>query len=248
VNEAIGGQFSLNGHLYLGLSAGTNNYDLVSGNEGNSTQEGHQLGMALKYVSGPWLFATSLSTGTGLIATSRTVEFDHFVETLTSDREVFSENLRVRAANALEMTETSYIKSVLDLNVTHVSTDAATEVGGDAALSYHASSATVYSIAPEFEVGQKIAVSKDEIVNPFFRFGALRQWADTQELSANFAESNATDDDFTVTSSLATVRTSVAVGLNVVRNNYGSLNLLYSHQFGDGAEIDSLSVKGTLRF
>ncbi len=248
LNQEIGGQFALSEKLYLGLSLGSNNSNLDAGASGNSTQSGTQAGAALKYVDGAWLFSAALSEGQGKIDTTRNVTIGDFAETLKSQRDVKSQNLRLRAANSMDLSGNFYLKSVLDLNVTRVSTNAATETGGISALSYAAGSNVMYSLAPTLELGAKFAEANGLVVNPFIRVGAYEQFGKSQGLSGDFAQSEATDGSFTIRSAAATQRNTVALGVNLVKSDLGSLNLLYSRQIGDGADLGAISLKGTVRF
>lgn len=248
MNQEIGGQFALSEKLYLGLSLGSNNSNVDAGASGNSTQTGTQAGAALKYVEGAWLFSAALSQGQGKIDTTRDVTIGDFAETLESQRDVMSRNLRLRAANAMDLSANLYLKSVLDLNVTRVSTNAATETGGISELSYAAGSNVTYSLAPTLELGTKIAAADGLVVNPFIRVGAYGQFGKSQGLSGDFVQSEATDGSFTIRSAATTHRNTVALGVNLVKSDLGSLNLLYSRQIGDGADLGAIALKGTIRF
>lgn len=247
-NSAVGAQVGLSRKLFLGFSFGTENTKLDAGSLGTSTTDGHQFGVALKYVSGPWQFAAALSGGNGTLHTTRQVAFGSVAQTLTSQRDLDATNLRLRAANAVDLSPASYLKSTVDLNVTRVGTSAATETGGSAALSYAAGHSTIFSVTPSLELGTRIQARSDLVVNPFVRVGAYLQGGHANSVSANFAMSDATDGGFTVSSSSHETRGLLALGVNVVKGDLGSLNLVYSRQIGGGTDVGSIALKGTIRF
>ncbi len=248
LNKEIGGQLALSDKLFLGVSLGSNNGSLNAGTSGSSSQRGTQVGAALKYVDGSWLFSAALSSGQGTIDTTRNVTLDQFQDTLTSQRDVRSQNLRLRAANSMDLTASVYVKSVLDLNATRVSSSATTETGGISALSYTASQNVIYSIAPSLELGTRFTAADGLVVNPFIRLGAYQQAGKSQKTTGDFALSEATDGSFTIHSSAAAERKTVAIGVNLLKSDFGSLNLLYSRQIGEGADVGAVSLKGTIRF
>jgi len=248
MNQQVGGQLALNSNVYLGLSMGSNNSELDGGAMGDSTQSGAQFGLALKYVEGPWLLAAAFSGSNANVETTRHVVFDEYDETLTSMRNISSQNLRLRAANSFDLSTNAYLKSVLDLNVTNLSTDTATETGGIFALKYAAGDDLIYSIAPSVELGAKISAGTDLTINPFIRVGEYLQTGNSQDLTVDFALSEAEDGNATIENSVGTSRKTWAVGLNVIKGNAGSLNLMFNRQIGDGADISAVSLKGTLRF
>ncbi|WP_159082381.1 autotransporter outer membrane beta-barrel domain-containing protein [Paragemmobacter aquarius] len=247
-NQQIGGQFGVTDKLFLGVSFGSTSTELDAGALGNSTQSGTDVGVALKYVDDAWLFAAALSMGNATVDTTRNVLIGDVEETLTSARDISSKNLRLRAAASLGLSETSYLKSILDVNVTQVSSGAATETGGMSALSYAAGDAMIYSVAPSYELGTKVAMGSDVVANPFVRLGVYSQFGSSQDVTGNFALSDAADGSFTTGAEARTLRGTLAVGVNLVKGDFGSLNLLYSRQVGDGVDMDMMSVKGTIRF
>jgi hypothetical protein len=247
-NGALGGQVQINDSVFLGFALGTKESTLNAGDYGNSSQTSTQYGAALKFVNGPWLFSAALSGGNGTVDTTRFATVGNVAEILTSNRDITTASLRLRAANSVNISEQSYIKSVLDLNATRVAFSAATETGGTMALDYAAGSDMVYSIAPSLELGTELKGSGDLTFNPFLRLGAYRQTGASQELSANFVESDAADGSFTIDNSSSSARATVALGLNIVKGDVGGLNLVYSREFGDGADVETISLKGMLRF
>lgn len=247
-NGAIGGQVEVNESMFLGLSLGTKDSSLDAGDFGNSTQSSTQYGAALKYVTGSWLFSAALSGGNGSIDTTRFVTIGDLEETLSSSRNITTASLRLRAANSMTISEQSYIKSVFDLNATRVAFSAATETGGISALDYAAGSDMVYSIAPSLELGTQLKGSGDLTFNPFVRLGAYSQTGSAHDLSASFVESDAADGGFTINTSSSSARATVALGLNIVNGDIGGLNLVYSREMGDGADVETIALKGVLRF
>ena len=247
-NTALGGQVQINDGVFLGFALGAKDADLITGKTGTSSQNMTQYGAALKYVDGPWLFAAALSGGNGTVDSTRNVTVEDLEEQLTSSRGVSTASLRLRAANSMDVTETTYLKSVLDLNATRVRFAATSETGGDFALDYAASSDLVYSIAPTLELGTQIKGGGDLTFNPFFRLGAYRVTGGSNDLSANFAASDALDGDFTIGSSSSTARATLAIGLNITKGEMGGLNMIYSREMGDGANVETIALKGMIRF
>jgi len=245
---AAGAQVALDDNWRLGFGAGyqSTSVDTVT----NATSEGNtgQAGVALKYTIGSALVAGTISGGRAWYDTTRPVAFTGFSGTATSDSTIDFLNGGLRFAYVFGSPQL-YFKPVLDAAVTRIDLGDFTETGGGAAnLTIASSKQTVYTIAPSLETGTEWWLGNGTLIRPFLRGGVTFYEGNDFGLSAGFAGAPAGISPFTINTDMDDVMGVVGVGLDMITAQDTVLHLTYDGQFGETTSIQSVSLKGSVRY
>ncbi|MEL6791990.1 MAG: autotransporter domain-containing protein, partial [Pseudomonadota bacterium] len=243
-----GGQARIDDDLYLNAGVGYTQSS-VNGSLGTTSDiDQVQIGLSLKYQSGPWLFGAGVSGGFASIDTERRVSIGGLpTQTLTSDQDALFVTGQLRGAYLAEFADDWYVKPAIDVQVTHIDTDAATEVGGAAALSVGGLSETYLAISPSVEVGTEFTEG-DLRVRPFIRAGVTHYVGNEMNVEASFANGPAGVSGFTTRSDVADTFADVAAGVTIFDRAGTSVSAGYQGRISSDATEHGGFLKLSIKF
>ncbi|WEK50871.1 MAG: autotransporter domain-containing protein [Candidatus Kaistia colombiensis] len=244
---AGGAQYALKEDYRIGFAfaAGTSKATGVDGSTGDGKRiEG---GLIAKYVPGPLTLAAGLSGSYGWYDTKRSVNFGDFDDHLTGKPEAGSLNARLRASYDFG-NEKVYIRPQIEGNVTYLYQAAFTEAGGLAAVSVDSGSRTVFSVAPEVEVGGQVITASGAMIRPYLKGGVTVFSDDSFDLSAHFAADTSGASDFIVTSSTDQLLWNTSVGVDVLFENGNTVRAFYDGNFGQTSTENAFGLKASHNF
>ncbi|WP_201401308.1 autotransporter domain-containing protein [Kaistia sp. 32K] len=244
---AGGAQYAVKDDVRVGfaVAAGTSKTTGASG----ATSDGKRLegGLIVKYVPGPLTLAAAVSGSYGWYDSERSVRFGDFNEALNSKPEAGSLNARLRAAYDLG-NDTIYIRPQIEGNATYLYQAAFSETGGVAAVSVDSGSQTVFSVAPEVEVGGQVITAGGTMIRPYVKGGVTAFSSDSFALNARFVADTSNTSDFTVTSSTDRLLWNTSVGVDLLFENGNTVRAFYDGNFGQTSTENAFGLKASHNF
>jgi len=244
---AGGAQYALKDDYRIGfaVAAGTSKATGVDG----ATSDGKRIegGLVVKYVPGPLTLAAGVSGSYGWYDTERSVNFGDFSNDLTGKPEAGSLNARLRASYDFG-NESIYIRPQIEGNATYLYQAAFTEEGGIAAVSVDSGSRTVFSVAPEVEVGGQVITAGGTMIRPYVKGGVTVFSNDSFDLNARFAADTSGTNDFTVTSSTDRLLWNTSVGVDMLFENGNTVRAFYDGNFGQTSTENAFGLKASHNF
>ncbi len=124
------------------------------------------------------------------------------------------------------------VRTILDLDLTHVSARGFNERGSDHALEILPSHGTILTAAPTVEIGRSF-VDGDHMIRPFVRAGAVVRSDNGWHTDARFESGPKQIDPFTSETELPQQTGRVGGGLDIAFGDRLSLQLQYEGELGD---------------
>ncbi|MEM7778153.1 MAG: autotransporter domain-containing protein, partial [Pseudomonadota bacterium] len=245
---SAGAQFSLAPGWFANVGGSYEHGSLSTDTGAESDSDRFQVGGAVKYEMGPWLFAGAISGGIGTFDTSRPISFSGFNGgTATSEHDVRYIAGQLRAAYQFAMPGW-YVRPLVDLNVTYLDRDGVTENGAGAAnLRIDSGEETVFSATPGIEIGGTYEIIPGATLKPFLMAGVTVFGDDDHSLTSAFAL--APDVTFETTTEHGDVFGNVHAGLTLVGHDSGfDLTLGYKGVYSDDVTQHGVYAKGALKF
>ena len=244
---AGGAQYAFNDNYRFGFgaAAGTSK---ATGADG-ATSDGKQIeaGVVVKYVPGPLTLSAAASGSYAWYDTERSVNFGDFNNDLTAKPESGSLNARLRASYDFG-NESVYIRPQIEGNATYLYQAAFTENGGLAAVSVDSGSRTVFSVAPEVEVGGQVVTAGGTMIRPYVKGGVTVFSNDSFDLTARFAADTSGTDAFTVTTSSDRLLWNTSAGVDVLFENGNTIRAFYDGNFGQTSTENAFGLKASHNF
>lgn len=244
---AGGVQVALDDNWRLGFGAGYQSTSLSSSSLATSEGNVGQAGFALKYNVGSFLVAGTITGGRGWYETKRAQSFGGFTGLAESDTTIDILNGGLRLAYVFGAPQL-YFKPVLDAAVTQLDLDGFSETGSAANLAVSGSTQTVYTIVPSVEMGSEWWLSNSTLVRPFLRGGVSFYEGGNLALNASFTGAPAGVSPFTIETDMDDVMGVVGAGLDMITSQDTVLHLTYDGQFGETTSIQSVALKGSVRY
>ncbi len=241
---SAGVQFALATNWRAGFALG---YDQSSTTSENTRTTGDRVaaGGVLKYTSGPWLLAASVSGGWGSYDHIRQIAFTDFSAIATASSDVDFLAARLHAAYLFDL-GTFYVKPMIDAGFSHIIRDEFTEQGGKGAgLSVAGASNDVWSVSPAVELGTQVRISEYSL-RPFVKLGATFIDPAESTVTASFVGTPAAA--FATTARYDSTLMDVGTGFALLDANGAALRMQYDHKAGPTTAQHSISVKGSLPF
>jgi outer membrane autotransporter protein len=216
----------------------------------NARTEGDRghIGASLTYDNGPFLLAAAVSAGRGWLDTDRTFAFNGFTGTASADHNVDTLGGKLRAAYLMQSGAT-YLKPMVDVDVTYVSYGDLSETGGNgAALDVYDASETVFSATPMLEIGGEWQLENGVLVRPYARGGATFYAGTSFDLSSHFRDGPAAVNGFATRNEIDDVLANFAAGLDVMMDDTTTLRLSYEATFGDATESHAGAIRAEFKF
>jgi autotransporter-associated beta strand protein len=243
-----GAQVALAPDLLLGFAGRYEQvWQDVYSNARTEGDRGH-VGTSLTYESGPFLLAAAVSAGRGWLETDRNFAFNGFTGTASADHNVDTVGGKLRAAYLVQSGAT-YLKPMLDLDITYVSYGDLSETGGNgAALDIYDASETVFSATPMIEIGGEWQLENGVLVRPYARGGATFYGNTSFDLSSHFKDGPSAVNGFETRNELDGVLANIGAGLDVLMDDATTLRLSYDGTFGDTTESHAGGIRAEFKF
>lgn len=215
---------------------------------GQSTQsETGQIGVAVKYAPGPFVFSAGLSGSWGTVDTNRTVFLGNLNETLVGGTDVSTYNLKLRAAYLIQQPG-FYLKPQIDVNATLVQSGAYTETGGISAIAFSGQSETVLSLSPSLELGRDFRAQSGRVTRAFARVGSTLYSKDGVGLNGRLATDLTGADTFSVSAGGDKQVLNLSAGLTSFSLGSWSAELGYKGRFSANLEEHSANLQMRINF
>ena len=249
VESQLGPQFQFAPGWFANVGLGYERGSTKTATGAESDSSRYQAGLAIKYQTGPWLFAGALSGGVAEFETLRTIGFPGFATAAArSEHDITFITGQLRAAYLANI-GTWYAKPLVDVRLTHLDRDGLTETGGGTAnLSVAGSSDTYFSVSPAVEIGTEYSASSDMKLKPFLKAGITYFADNSHSLMTSFLSAPAGIGSFTTTSQFDEVFADIEAGVAIFKTNGTSLSLGYKGLISDDTRQHGLYVKGTVKF
>lgn len=243
-----GGQVAVAPNWFVGIAAAYENGDLDTDTNASADTDRYMLGGVIKYQSGPMVLALAGSFSTGEVDMVRRLNIGGFTPTARSSYDVDHVGATFHAAYLLDRSSW-YAKPFVDVNVTHIDRDSATETGGGAAnLSISGSDETYFSVTPVLELGTTIDRGDGRTMRPYVRAGVTIYGDTDQSVTARFVGAPAAVGGFTTNSEFDDVFADIAAGVTLFDGDQHTVSAGYEGRFSDDTEIHGFFVKGTRTF
>jgi hypothetical protein len=229
-NLAAGTQLVLGEDWRLGGAVG---YAQSSGSSALGTvTDGEQLhgGAVLKYDRDAMLFAAAVTGGYGMQETTRQVEINNIVETLTGTGDIGFLAGRLHGAYTMQMGDT-YFKPMATLDLTQFSYGGFTESGGSTSLAVADGNHLVAIVNPAVELGGQFVLADGTSWRPFIKAGLSLSSGSQVEVTSQFTEGSG--DAFTVNSGGDDMLGKLSGGIDVVTAGDFSIKAFYEGAFGE---------------
>ncbi|MCX5581129.1 autotransporter domain-containing protein [Kaistia terrae] len=229
----------------FGAAAGTSKSTGADG----ATSDGKQIeaGVVVKYVPGPLTLSAAASGSYAWYDTERSVNFGDFSDDLTGKPESGTLNARLRASYDFG-NETVYIRPQIEGNATYLYQAAFSETGGLAAVSVDSGSRTVFSVAPELEVGGQVVTAGGTMIRPYVKGGVTVFSNDGFDLNARFTADTSGTDAFTITTSTDRLLWNTSAGVDVLFENGNTIRAFYDGNFGQTSTENAFGLKASHNF
>jgi len=222
---------------YVGGAFGAGS-DWVSATNFSSSGQIYDGSIAVKYLTGNWMFAGSAAFADGSFSNSRYFNGSVLPNaplasgTLSSDSSVFQGGGRLRAAYEFAFANT-YIRPYADLDLIYTTSPSFDETGmsGDA-LAYASSHQTDFVVSPMVELGGRYDFGDGLTLRGFADVGASFKSNDRWVTSASFIGASAADGQFQIASTAAPVVGRVNLGAQLYARNGWDLQALYGLEAG----------------
>lgn len=245
---AGGVQFKINDTWRMGLSVGHGTSSAKSENRFQNSGQTTSGGIAVKYVTGPTLFAMTLTGGYAQYNGIRDVVVGEFARQALSETEIAYGAIRLRAAHVFE-SGNFYAKPIFDVDITRLDLMKLRETGGGI-VSVEADDArqTLVAYKPAIEFGATFRARATTEVRPYIGLGATFRPTSDLDLSLRFAGAQDTVAPFVLESTLDTVIGNLTAGVDVVDDTVGALSLRYDGLYSDNRREHTGSVKFSVNF
>lgn len=244
---AGGAQYAVKQDYRVGFAVAVGTSKATDVNGGTSDGKRIEGGLVVKYVPGPLTLAAAVSGSYGWYDTERSVNFGDFSNDLTGKPEAGSLNARLRASYDFG-NESIYIRPQIEGNATYLYQAAFTEEGGVAAVAVDSGSRTVFSVAPELEVGGQVITAGGTMIRPYVKGGVTVFSNDSFDLNARFAADTSGTSDFTVTSSSDRLLWNTSVGVDMLFENGNTVRAFYDGNFGQTSTENAFGLKASHNF
>jgi hypothetical protein len=246
---AMGVQIAFGEHWFVGIGGSRED---VSG-EGNSNawlSDGTttQAGIAVKYQPNAWKFAGVLSYATNETETVRNGQIvDPFVATVDRD----SDSLGLLLAGSYDFEfSMGYVRPIVELGVTRLDTDEATERGADVLnLMLEDSSDTFKWVRPAVETGIEHMFENDTRARLYARVGVQHYLGnDFTEVQAGFTVLDAAVNPISMEVDLGQNVIIGTAGIDLLFSNYMTLQFQYRYETASNLELNLGSLKLSMPF
>jgi len=245
----IGGQKEIGQGWFLGGSLAYETSWLSTPDKSSTGKgQGGHGGVAVKYQTGPWLFAASAFAGAGSFSTSRVITLPGFGSVAKGDPDTMQAGLLLRAAYTIGR-ESFYLRPSLSLTTAYVHSGSYRENGaGTLNLAVDSASQTSVIVNPMLEIGGRVALDQDMVLRPFLAVGLDLNSASSWTQTARLISAPAGSGSFTTRVPIDRVMGRVTAGAQLYTGRDVDLRLQYDGAYGGTVISHGGSVVISARF
>lgn len=244
---AGGAQYAFKDNYRFGFGAAAGTSKTTSANGATSDGKQIEAGVVVKYVPGPLTLSAAATGSYAWYDTERSVNFGDFSNDLTAKPESGALNARLRASYDFG-NEQVYIRPQIEGNATYLYQAAFSETGGLAAVAVDSGSRTVFSVAPEVEVGGQVVTAGGTMIRPYVKGGVTVFSNDSFDLGARLVADTSGTDAFTITTSTDRLLWNTSAGIDVLFENGNTIRAFYDGNFGQTSTENAFGLKASHNF
>lgn len=246
-------QVALDANWRAGLAIGYEKSQINVGNLSRSEGDSGSIGGVLKFQTGSWILAGGVTAGHGWYDTDRFLNLGAILpgaDQANANHELSHANLRLRAANVVDLGARLYLKPMVDLNATYLYQHSFRETGAGALnLSVEGDGRWLFSATPAIELGAQLDGVDGYQIRPFIRAGATLFGDDLFASNASLQGAPASAGHFSAESEADQIVGEVSVGIDILnKDDTFDLRLGYDGRFGDALETHIGRVNFSTRF
>ena len=248
-----GMQVALDANWRAGLAIGYEKSQINVGNLSRSEGDSGSIGGVLKFQTGSWILAGGVTAGHGWYDTDRYLNLGAILpgaDQANANHELSHANLRLRAANVVDLGARLYLKPMVDLNATYLYQHGFRETGAGALnLAVEGDGRWLFSATPAIEIGAQLDGVDGYQIRPFVRAGATLFADDLFASSASLEGAPATAGEFSAESEADQIVGEFSAGIDILnKDDTFDLRLGYDGRFGDTLETHIGRVNFSTRF
>ena len=245
----IGGQASLNDHLALVASIGSEHSNFSDNDTGTQITGNAAVGaVGLNYARGPWEFSGAVDGSYGWYTSLRTVIVGESAGTANAKPQEWQIGGHVHAGYSIPFSQGLYIKPFVDGHVIRVDSESFSEEGTSPfLLQVDARGQTTWLGAAGLELGTHFALASGSVLHPFIS-AAVESDSDSQwTTTARFLGQSATQSFAVQTAGPGTLGR-FGAGLDLINSQHLSLSILYDPELGHGYTSQAGAAQVSYRF
>ncbi|MFG1395102.1 hypothetical protein [Xanthobacter agilis] len=245
----IGGQHEFMENWFLGFSAGvTQGWMTESGGGSSSSSNTFGGAVALKYQTGPWLFALSAALGNTWQDNFRNVVIGTSSATAQSNSQVLNAGLKLRGAYEFTFTNW-YLRSYLDVDTLYIDQPAYAENGAPGVnLDVSSAQKTLFAFNPSLELGGRVDLEQGYWLRPYATVGYTLLSSDTFATTSRFQDGPISLGTFETATSLPNNLVDLGLGLQIASGEGLDLTAEYQAQIASDYLAQFGSLKLAVRF
>lgn len=248
-----GMQVALDANWRAGLAIGYEKSQINVGNLSRSEGDSGSIGGVLKFQTGSWILAGGITAGHGWYDTDRYLNLGAILpgaDQANANHELSHANLRLRAANVVDLGARLYLKPMVDLNATYLYQHGFRETGAGALnLSVEGDGRWLFSATPAIELGAQLDGYDGYQIRPFLRAGVTLFGDDLFASNASLEGAPASAGQFSAESETDQIVGEFSAGIDILsKDDTFDLKLGYDGRFGDTLETHIGRVNFSTRF
>ncbi|HVZ13314.1 MAG TPA: autotransporter outer membrane beta-barrel domain-containing protein, partial [Bauldia sp.] len=216
--------------------------------DGSTVQDTQgQAGVVLKYDADAWLLAAALTGGFGNHHTERGITIGNVDQTLIGDAPVAYASTRLNAAYTFDFGST-YIKPLVNVDLTASYFGGVTETGGSGALTIDPAMEYEASFNPAIEIGGEFGDGHGNLIRPYAQVGVQASVMSESDLTARFVAVDPDLGGFAVPTPTNEPALKLSLGADVLTKTNDTLRLFYDGAFSASSRKNSVGLKVSHNF
>lgn len=248
-----GMQVALDPNWRAGLAVGYGKSRSYAGNLSRSEGDSGSIGGVLKFQTGSWILAGSMTAGHGWYETDRFLNLGAILpgaDKANANHGLSHANLRLRAANVVDLGAQVYLKPMIDLNATYLYHHGFRETGAGALnLAFEGGGRWLFSATPAIELGAQLYGVDGYQLRPFVRAGLTVFNDDHFAANASLAGAPGSAGQFSAQSKIDQVVGEFSAGIDILsKDDTFDVRLGYDGRFGNNLETHIGQVRFGTKF
>lgn len=246
-------QVALDPNWRAGIAVGYEKSRINVGSLAQTEGDSGSIGGVLKFQTGSWILAGGVTAGHGWYDTDRHLNLGAILpgaDQAHANHELSFANLRLRAANVVDLGARFYLKPMVDLNATYLYQHGFHETGAGALnLAVEGDGNWLFSATPAIEIGAQLDGVDGHQIRPFVRAGVTLFSNDLFATSASLDGAPASAGAFSALTPADQIVGEFSVGVDFLsKDDTFDLRLGYDGRFGENLETHIGRVNFSTRF